>query len=80
MSFDVKLLEAGILVCPKTKLPLVRDGESLVSVDPECRLRYEIKEGIPNMLIDEATRLSPAEWSAVMSRSGRDGVTGLVAK
>lgn len=75
MSFDPKLLE-GILVCPKSKSVLVRDGEALVSIDPRCRLRYEIRDGIPNMLVEEATELSQDAWSEVMQRHGRDGVTG----
>ena len=70
MSFDPRLLE-GILVCPRSKSPLVREGEALVSVDPACRLRYEIKDGIPNMLMEEATEMSVDLWGKVMRRHGR---------
>ena len=71
MSFDPRLLE-GILVCPRSKSPLVRDAEALISVDPACRLRYEIKDGIPNMLIEEATEMSPEAWTEVMRRHDRN--------
>jgi len=49
-----------ILVCPKCKgeLRYEQDPESLV-----CEadwLRYEVREGIPILLIDEAKPLAPA--------------------
>jgi uncharacterized protein YbaR (Trm112 family) len=69
MSFDFDALE-GMLVCPKSKSKLVRDGDSLVSVDPESRLKYEIRDGIPNMFPDDATTLSVEDWSAIMARHG----------
>jgi uncharacterized protein YbaR (Trm112 family) len=52
---DERLLE--ILVCPKCK------GELEHTTDPEelvchaCRLRYEVRDDIPVMLIDEARPL-----------------------
>lgn len=77
MSFDPRLLD-GILVCPRSKSPLVRDGDALISVDPACRLRYEIKDGIPNMLMEDATELSVEEWTQVMQRNGRSSDGALV--
>lgn len=52
---DPQLLE--ILVCPKCKgeLKYVEDPPSLIC--ERCRLRYEIRDGIPIMLIDEAQPL-----------------------
>lgn len=52
MSLDPKLLE--ILVCPKCKGELEYLESEQVLVCHACRLRYEIKEDIPIMLIDEA--------------------------
>lgn len=75
MSFDPKLLD-GLLVCPRTKQPLVHDGEALISVDPNSRLKFAIVDGIPNLLLDDAETLSPEAWSAVMARQGRDPATG----
>ena len=47
----------AILVCPKCKGDLeYRQAESSL-VCPKCRLRYAVREGIPIMLIDEATPL-----------------------
>ena len=65
-----------LLRCPQSKSPLVLDGDSLVSVDPECRLRYEIRDGIPSMVPDDAVVLSREQWSGVMVRNGRDPQTG----
>jgi len=75
MSFNFEGLE-GILVCPKSRSKLVMEGESLVSADPECRLQYAIRDGIPIMLIEEATELSGEQWGAIMQKHGRDLVTG----
>ena len=75
MSFDPKLLDK-MLVCTKCRSPMVRDGESLVCVTPECRMRFAILHEIPNMLMEEAAAAPVAEWSATMQRSGRDPANG----
>ncbi len=46
-----ELLE--ILVCPLGKKPLRLEGETLVCTS--CGARFKIEDGIPNMLMDEAT-------------------------
>ena len=50
-----KLLE--LLACPKCKgdLELTQKGDGLIC--HACRLKYEIKDDIPIMLIDEAIPL-----------------------
>jgi len=75
MSFDPKLLDK-MLVCTKCRSPMVRDGEALVCVTPECRMRFAILHEIPNMLMEEAAAAPVAEWSAAMQRSGRDPASG----
>jgi uncharacterized protein YbaR (Trm112 family) len=53
MSLSPQLLE--ILVCPKCKGPLeYRENESVL-ICPVDRLRYQIRDDIPIMLIDDAT-------------------------
>jgi uncharacterized protein YbaR (Trm112 family) len=44
-----ELLE--ILVCPIDKQRVVLEGDELVCVG--CGHRYQIEDGIPNMLVDE---------------------------
>lgn len=47
----------GILVCPKCKGALVyREAEGALDCGA-CKLRYAVRDGIPVMLIDEATPL-----------------------
>lgn len=52
---DPKLLE--ILVCPKCKGDLVYNEEPPTLACETCRLVYEVREGIPILLIDEARPL-----------------------
>jgi len=55
MAVSEKLLE--ILVCPKCKgdLVLTQSGDGLIC--HACSLKYEIRDDIPIMLIDEAISL-----------------------
>jgi uncharacterized protein YbaR (Trm112 family) len=53
MTISSELLK--ILVCPKCKkeIHLSENNDGLIC--QTCRLKYEIRDGIPIMLIDEAT-------------------------
>jgi len=53
---DKELLE--ILACPKCKSNIEYDQENqkLICLNPDCGLRYPIRDGIPIMLIDEAEK------------------------
>jgi uncharacterized protein YbaR (Trm112 family) len=56
MTVPRQLLE--ILVCPKCRGELEhREAESALLCQT-CRLKYQIRDGIPIMLIDEATPLT----------------------
>jgi len=57
-----------MLRCPRCRASLIQDGDSLVCTNPDVRLRYPILEGIPRLIVDEATELTPEEWSTVMSK------------
>ena len=58
MGIDKTLLD--IIACPKCKGDLkLKDDESGL-ICARCKLIYEIKEDIPNMLIDEAKDLKSA--------------------
>jgi uncharacterized protein len=54
---DPKLLE--ILVCPKCRGDLLLVADPAALVCENCRLSYEIRDGIPILLIDEARPLAP---------------------
>jgi uncharacterized protein len=47
-----ELLE--ILACPKCKTEVKLEGDRIVCTNPQCGLRYPIRDGIPVMLIDKA--------------------------
>lgn len=55
MAIDKELLD--ILACPKCKgdIYLNKEGNGLIC--DKCKLKYEIKDDIPVMLIDEAIKL-----------------------
>ena len=55
MAIDKDLLD--ILACPKCKgeIYMTKEGDGLIC--DKCKLKYEIKDDIPVMLIDEAIKL-----------------------
>ncbi len=61
MSIDKKLLE--ILACPKCKGEIRLNETEDGLICDACKLLYEIKDGIPIMLIDEAKPLEGGENS-----------------
>ena len=79
MALDARLLE--ILACPDEKGPLYyfepadsgTDGGFLLC--PACRRRYEVRDDIPVMLLDEAAVLSPSDAEALLARAGELGLS-----
>ena len=53
MTLPKELLD--ILVCPKCRGALEYRLQDSALVCKQCRLRYAVRDGIPIMLIDEAT-------------------------
>ena len=51
----------AILACPDDKGPLYHLPSESVLYNPRLRRTYDIRDGIPVMLIDEATDLDDAE-------------------
>jgi uncharacterized protein len=45
-----------ILACPQCKGDLVYDEENSFLICNTCRLKYQVKDDIPVMLIDEAEK------------------------
>ena len=78
MGLDARLLE--ILACPDEKGPLYYFEPAVSETDggflfcPACRRRYEVRDDIPVMLLDEATVLSPSDAEAVMGRASELGL------
>jgi uncharacterized protein len=73
MALDPQLLE--ILACPEDKGPLLyfEDEDSLYN--PRLRRRYDIRDDIPIMLIDEAETVSDEEHDRLLAKAEADGIT-----
>ena len=69
---DASLLE--YLACPEDKGPLwyFEDEDSLYN--PRLHRRYEIRDGIPVMLIDEAESVTDAEHERLMAKADAAGI------
>ena len=71
-----------VLVCPKSKQPLIyfprgeadRDEADGFLLCPASRLRYPIKDGVPVMLVEEATPVEPAAVEALIARARQLGL------
>lgn len=48
-----------MLVCPESRKPLVQRGDRLLC--KESRKAYRIIDGIPNLIVEEAERITDAE-------------------
>ncbi len=55
MTLDPELLE--ILACPQCKQPVEANQDQSWLICRRCRLRYQVKDGIPIMLVEEARPL-----------------------
>ena len=51
---DKELLE--ILACPRCKAEVKLESDRIVCTNPQCGLRYPIRDGVPVMLIEEAEK------------------------
>ena len=60
MSLDPTLL--AILVCPEDKGELHYLESEAVLFNPRLRRTYEVRDGIPVMLVEEATGLSDEDF------------------
>lgn len=53
-SISKELLD--ILACPKCKAPVIPKDDTLRCTNPDCRLVYPVRDGIPVMLVEEARK------------------------
>jgi uncharacterized protein YbaR (Trm112 family) len=72
MALDPHLLE--ILACPEDKGPLLYfEGEQSL-YNPRLKRRYEIRDDIPVMLVDEAETVDDAEHERLLAKAEADGI------
>ena len=69
---DVRLLE--FIACPEDKGPLLYFADDDLLYNPRLHRSYDIKDGIPVMLIDEATSVEASEHDRLMAKAEADGI------
>jgi uncharacterized protein YbaR (Trm112 family) len=72
MALDPKLLE--ILACPEDKGSLLYFASEQALYNPRLKRRYEIRDDIPVMLVDEATTVDDAEHDRLLAKADAEGV------
>jgi uncharacterized protein len=73
VSLDPRLLE--ILACPQDKGPLYYLADENALYNPRLKLRYDVRDDIPIMLIDEATTVADGEHDRIMGKVEADGLS-----
>jgi uncharacterized protein YbaR (Trm112 family) len=72
MALDPQLLE--ILACPEDKGPLWYFADEDVLYNPRLHRSYAIPDGIPVMLIDEATAVDDATHARLVAKAEAEGI------
>lgn len=73
MALDPQLLE--ILACPEDKGPLLYFEDEDILYNPRLKRKYNIKDDIPVMLIDEAEDASDEEDARLIAKAEENGIT-----
>ncbi len=69
---DPRLLE--VLACPEDKGPLWYFADERVLYNPRLRRSYEVRDGIPVLLIDEATAVDDGTHDRLMALAESEGI------
>ena len=72
MSLDPLLLD--VLACPVDKGPLLWFEDENVLYNPRLRKSYAVVDGVPVLLVDEATDVGDAEHERLVAKAERDEV------
>lgn len=72
----------SVLVCPRSKQPLIyfprgeadHDEAEAFLLCPGSRLRYPIHDGVPVLLVEEATAVAAATVEALVARAHQLGL------
>lgn len=72
-TIDSRLL--AILACPQDKGPLYFIADEDALYNPRLQRRYDVRDGIPVMLIDEATTIDAVEHTRLMAKIASVGIT-----
>ncbi|MDG1267458.1 MAG: Trm112 family protein [Ilumatobacter sp.] len=72
MSLSTDLL--AILACPEDKGPLYYIEAEAMLYNPRLTRSYAVRDGIPVMLIDEATTVAASDHDLIMGMIEGDGI------
>lgn len=72
MPLDPLLLD--ILACPQDKGPLLYFEDEDLLYNPRLRRGYAIKDGIPDMLIDDASDVGDDEHQRLLAKAEAEGI------
>ncbi len=72
MPLDPLLIE--VLACPVDKGPLLWFDDENVLYNPRLHKRYDVRDGVPVLLVDEATDVNDAEHERLVAKAAADGV------
>ena len=72
MALDPQLLE--ILACPQDKGPLLYFPGEDALYNPRLHRRYDIKDDIPVMLVEESTEVDDAEHERLLAKAESEGI------
>ena len=72
MALDQALLE--ILADPEDKGPLLYFESESALYNPRLKRRYEVRDDIPVMLIDEAETVDDAEHDRLVAKAEAEGI------
>jgi uncharacterized protein YbaR (Trm112 family) len=78
MALDPQLLE--ILACPEDKGPLLYFEDESILYNPRLHRSYEVRDGIPDMLIDEATAVGDADHDRLLAKASEQGIAPTFAE
>jgi uncharacterized protein len=72
MALDPTLL--AILACPEDRGPLHYLADEGALYNPRLKRRYEIRDDIPILLVDEAVTVDDAEHERIMAKAASEGL------
>ncbi len=72
MDLDPLLIE--VLACPEDKGPLLWFPSERRLYNPRLKRSYEVRDGVPVMLIDEATTVDQSEHDRLMAKAAAEDV------
>ncbi len=72
MTLDPLLIE--VLACPEDKGTLLYFEDEDLLYNPRLHRSYQVRDGIPVMLIDEATAVDEPEHARLMAKAESGGV------